>query len=321
MNRTDMFFSLSFRGPDLRAILEYFIARGEPFEGIPATLLIDTKRKKPTKDWLAKWFAKVKVDLSARWGHPAGPLMSVSPGRSCFFSWPKQVRFSEGEVLDLVAQVPFTYGSTSNLYVAWMRGMPWKHRIIGPGMPSLGWACYFKPSGLVRIPSRWFEHGPWLTLKGPGDVTLTAFHDLAADAETALEQAVACHEWMWWGFAQEKYNKFYCDLSGDYDASSRTHTIAVGERDFTEWEPFEANIARFESSFPHGKPVDKVAFVFKSQKQAEQHLHRLWLYEMQCWTETDGGERKRLDADYNPPKPEKPQWVTDLEGRLKAEEA
>jgi hypothetical protein len=319
MNRTDMAFHLTFCGPNLRAIVEDFVARGEPFVGAPAVVRLDAKGKKPTADWLLRWFEKAEVNLMARWGgDEPTPMISLSPGRSCFLEWPGGVQFSEHEVLDLLAPAPFAYGTTASLYAAWLNDARYKGRIIGPDLQTLGWACYFKPPGLARIPSRWFEHGPWLTLKGAGDVTLTTFHDLGADAETALTQAVPCHEWMWWGFAQEDYREFSCELSGHYDAASRTHEIVVGEREFTDWYPFEASIARFEQRFPHGKPVEQVAFVFKSTKQAEQHLHRLWLYEMQCWTMTDGGERKRLDLEYSA-KPVKPTWVAELEARLKVE--
>ena len=288
MNKTNHRFQLAFCGKDLVAIAKHFLARGEPFDGVPGWVDVDARERKPSDDWLAKWSSKAKIKLWAEWHGDTDrrSLISLNPNRSCILTWPPKPRFSEKQVLELVRPVPFSYGSTSGLYKAWFNTNKWEHHIIGPSLPSLGWACYFKPPGLARFPSRWFEHGPWLTLKGAGDVTLTTFHDLAADAETALAQAVPCHEWMWWGFAQEDYGDFECDLSGRYDAKSRTHEIVVGEREFTELDPFEASIARFEQRFPHGKPVKHVSFVFQSSKQAEKHLHRLWLYEMQCWTET-----------------------------------
>ncbi|MDJ0728127.1 MAG: hypothetical protein QNJ38_23770 [Prochloraceae cyanobacterium] len=46
-------------------------------------------------------------------------------------------------------------------------------------------------------------------------------------------------------------------------------------------------------------------------KEAQQHLHELWLREIECWTFPEG-LKARIDENYNPT-PDKPDWVKRLE--------
>ena len=180
--------------------------------------------------------------------------------------------------------------------------------------PPLGWCALVKGEGHRRYPARWLARGPWRTVRGNNDVTLVQFHDLQARPRDALEQAIPGIDWWWNGCARDAFRTFQSDLTGRYDASSRTHEITVGEQELTHRDMFEAYQGLSKTRIYAG-PVDQVSYLFNHRRQAEQHLDRLWHYGMQVWTLDESGSRLRLDADYESPPFEPPEWVKELEAR------
>jgi hypothetical protein len=105
------------------------------------------------------------------------------------------------------------------------------------------------------------------------------------------------------------------DLKGLYYASERKMIVAVpyGER-VSQREMLDACAARFYQALGEDKPLDNVAYSFVDDDAARAHLHELWLRELECRSFVEGVER-RLDDVYQPPPPDRPDWVVRLEER------
>jgi hypothetical protein len=160
------------------------------------------------------------------------------------------------------------------------------------------------------------EYGPWRVIRIPDDITFIQFHDLTADAETALEQAKPGHERMgisdFGGFLQTDYVYEYKPI-GPYVPEERKLKIIVHGRDVTQTEMLDACAARHYQALGSERPLDNIAYIFMEEEPARAHLHELWLRELECWAIIEGRE-VRLDTDYHPT-PVKPEWVLRLEGR------
>jgi hypothetical protein len=145
------------------------------------------------------------------------------------------------------------------------------------------------------------------------------FHDVSGDVDagTALDQAKPAHQRMGiddsGGFIQSRY-VYEHDLEGLYDDNAQLLKIVVRDRDVSPCEMLDACDARNYDVLGPDKPLDNVAFVFMEESAAREHLHELWLRGLECRTIIDGQE-VLLNADYDPPPPEKPQWVVDVEAR------
>jgi hypothetical protein len=90
--------------------------------------------------------------------------------------------------------------------------------------------------------------------------------------------------------------------------------IVIHGRDVPQLEMLDACAARHYNILGPDKPLDNVAFVFMEESVARAHLHELWLRELECRA-IIGGQEVLLNTGYNPPPPEKPQWVLDVEAR------
>ncbi|MGM0554948.1 MAG: hypothetical protein ACQEVA_01075 [Myxococcota bacterium] len=190
---------------------------------------------------------------------------------------------------------------------------------FGDGHASLGWMCAFKGAGHERLVSRrWLEWGPWLLLRGPNDLSVVLFHDPQADWRSALTQCRPGHERMGisdrGGFIQTDFVYEY-GVDGRYIPEERLLRITVLDRELTQTEMLEACAVRHYNQLGEDRPVERVAYFFIDPEQARDHLHELWLRELECWTVIDGRE-VRLDDDYDPGEPDRPDWVGELAERF-----
>src|SRR5690606_11537282 len=135
-----------------------------------------------------------------------------------------------------------------------------------------------------------------------------------ADAETALEQAKPGHQRMGisneGGFIQSRY-VYETDFDGNYLSEDHVLEIVVHGREVPQVEMLDACALRHYQALGAEQPLRNVRYVFMTEDQARAHLHDLWLRALECWAIV-GGQKVRLDADYEPPTPEKPEWVKRL---------
>jgi len=104
----------------------------------------------------------------------------------------------------------------------------------------------------------------------------------------------------------------YCyDWEGTYLPADQVLEIVVHGREVEQREMLEACALRHYQALGEDKPLKNVRYVFMTEDQARAHLHELWLRALECWAIV-GGQKVRLDADYEPPAPEKPEWVKQL---------
>jgi hypothetical protein len=209
-------------------------------------------------------------------------------------------------LLAMVRDWPFAVCTTRALHPTWWG----EYRSIH------GWAFLLKGAGHRLVSKRIIERGPWrLVRDDANDVTLFQFHDLDADAATALEQARPGHALLapvWqgghyasqmWAFrgAARNYKPTF------YEPATRTSVVLVQEREVTPEEMGIAAATRVHQVFP--EPVENVRFVYLDEATARRQLPALWLHGLEVHAMTSGGE-KRIDRDYEPPPvPPKPAWA------------
>ncbi len=102
-------------------------------------------------------------------------------------------------------------------------------------------------------------------------------------------------------------------LSGLYDPEQRKLKIIVLGRDISQLEMLEMCASRYYQTLGPTQPIDNIAYIFIEEAKAREHLHELWLRDLECWTFINGLE-VRLDTGYNPI-PSKPDWVRKLEAQ------
>jgi hypothetical protein len=192
-----------------------------------------------------------------------------------------------------------------------------EYNILGfsDGHNILGMGCAFRGTGHQRIVShRWLDYGPFLVTRDEeNDISLIQFHDLEADALTALEQAKPGHEWMRGrkgvgGFIQRDYNILSDNFAPLYEADTKMIKIVVYGREVTKAEMLDACATRYWQLLGTDKPVERAAFVFIDETEARAILFELWLRELECYAIIKGVET-RLDLNYVPLTPVKPDWV------------
>jgi hypothetical protein len=300
---------LGLAGPDLAAILGSLRAQGLPREGEPAKLLVDGSAKKPAADWLARAL-NCKSQFMARW--EAGwirmdrdKIVKVSMD---------DCEFDARMLLALIESLPVALVSTSSIYDEWKDGSLGEE-YLPPGFGDLHWShgpfCAFKGAGHERLVSRrWLEFGPWHLLQGKHDVSLVQFHELGVDAKTALQEAKPGHVRMGisptGGFIQQPFSYRY-GLKGRYLPALRKLDFVVNGRQVSEREMLEAAASRHDQILGAEKPIRSVAYTFVVEEEAREHLHELWLHDLECWAIIEGKEL-RLDQDHHPDA-SLPDWV------------
>lgn len=251
------------------------------------------------------------------------------PERRCAGIYASDVGFkvSMTDVLDsaeppreLLSRVPdHTVATVGTPRHSWWLRAPYEPLCsFGVGHYTLGSFCAFRgPEGHARVVSpRWLDHGPFRVFT-EGDTTWVQFFDLEADEATAWEQAHPGHVWMAdknrGGFV-EKPPAWFVFAPGTYDRGSGTSIVLVhGHDKVTPLHMLEAACAKVLQPFP-GITVRQVAFVFFEEVNARKHLHDLWLRGLECRWMSPRGE-VRLDEDYHPHTPERPDWVKAVQDR------
>lgn len=312
--RTNVTLELGLSGPDQLAIYRHLVEANLVGSGVPGSLSLDGKSRKPTPDWLEKLTGQFKQFLTARWAE--GTMLSIGKQSPVMVRVPSY-DLDPGQLLKFLSEVPFTVGSAATLYPEWENGSLGE-AYYAPSFAEQhiphGWACFFKGEGHNRLVSRrWLDFGPWLLLSGDNDTSLVQFHDLAADAATALAQARPGHRRMGispeGGFIQKRYAYAY-DLKGLYYPEKKELHIVVHGRDVTQREMLDACAARLYQRLGPEQPLDNVVYVFVEEELAIAHLHELWLRELGCRTFREGIEINAIDGYH--PSPIHPQWVARL---------
>lgn len=308
--------ALGLTGPDLLELSRRALAALLPDAGTPDSVSVGPKKVKATGDWLERWTPGLKSYVMATW-----------EGRGFLFLDPEEIVKVEvndydlepRRLLDALAGLPFDVCSTKPLYIEWLDALRprYEMRRFGGLHYAHGWGCVFRGAGHDRLVSRrWLAHGPWRLLRGANDTSLVQFHDLAADAATALAQAQPGHARMGvsdaGGYIPRPYTYTH-DLKGLYYDSERKMVVAVpyGER-VTERQMLDACAARLYQALGAERPLDNVVYSYVDDEAAREQLRELWLRGLECRAFVEGVER-RLDDDYRPPPPDSPEWVVRLE--------
>jgi hypothetical protein len=284
----------------------------------PYKLNVDDESKKFTQKWIEK-LTDCDYSVSLFWGK------EFSYDKTFTYKKDGALGFSIEnfwdniqQVVDVLQPLPWTVATLSSIHRSWFGQ---EINYAPPGFSylhaALGWGCAFKGDGHKRVVSRrYLEYGPWHVIRDEAnDITLIQFHDLNADPLTALEQAKPGHQLMGHpfegGFMQRDY-QIANELSGIYTPEERKLTYTVNQRPVTKSELLDVCATRLWQLLGADKPVERVSYLFIYEEDARKHLHDLWLREIECWAFIDGLP-VRLDENYTPPPPEKPEWVQQLE--------
>jgi hypothetical protein len=247
--------------------------------------------------------ARTSEDLAVAWSDDA--RLQRNRQRDRLYVHRTRWNVTPEGTLALLHDWPFEACTTTSLDPTWWEGYRSIH----------GWAFLLKGNGHRLVSPRVIEHGPWRRLRDDAsDVTLFQFHDLEADADTALAQARPGHAllapvWLGGHYASQLW--LFRESATDYkptfyDRSTRTSIVLVQDREVSPAEMGIAAGTRVHQIFP--EPVDQVAFVFMDEATARRQLPALWLYGLEVRAMTAAGER-RIDLDYEPQPPTIPDWV------------
>ena len=306
--------NFSFSGP--ASNMTFTQLRALPcFRDVPKSLMKDADSPMPTADWAERWLPETKIRLSAGWDRLLNRRLNYKLDL-VVASFP--FKRSVHAAIELFVGLEFELASFDSLHRKAWRKLDVELFGFGGGHTSLGPMCAFRGAGHDRLVSRrWLDHGPWRVIRRPGDLTIVQFHDLHADAETALAQAASGHKRMGiddeGGFIQKRY-VYTHDLKGLYNAETKTYKIIVHSRDISACEMLDAAALRHYRKDDPEEPIETMAYVFAVPEVAHAHLHELWLRDIEVWTfDPNTGKEVRLDDTYEPPPPTKPEWVLRLE--------
>lgn len=196
---------------------------------------------------------------------------------------------------------------------------------FGGGLDGIGWFLALKGElGHRHLASRRIlAYGPWRLLRMEDDVTFIEFHDPDAEEATALEQAKPGHAMMWNNFFMPT-TKLRDDGDvledgrvwsyGVYDSQTRTltHVVEPG-RTLTHMDGIRLSAVRNYPRLDVG-PIDQVDCLFMDESDAMEQRFGCWAYGQGCRTFRDGEEVDLL-VDYEPPAPEVPDWVRELDAK------
>ena len=308
---------LGLAGPDPLAI---FRATREAFlgdAGLPTSLYVDGK-KKVTADWLEKWSTRCSDFLAAEW--EGRGRLRLDPGTIVKLSL-ESYDLDPRRVMDALRDVPFTVCSTATTHPEWQSGALGE-KYLAPSFGDMhwnhGWGCLFRGEGHKRLVSRrWLEFGPWRLLRGADDTSLVQFHDLAADAATALAQAKPGHERMGisaiGGYLQTHFHYAHDVRGMYYGADKSLHIVVPAGAEVSQRDMLDACAARRDQVLGPEQPIERVVYVFVEEAPARAAVPELWLRELGCRAFVDGVEQD-LAATYHPT-PDKPAWVAHVEAQ------
>jgi hypothetical protein len=293
---------VSLSGDDLRALFRAVLAEPLFGEGTPKSLMIDGDVREPSAGWAD---APFKNSLHADFD----PSRWAALTRDCVKAatrWPGDV----DSLMALIARLPATLVTVRSIYPEWGEGdLRLPFRGFGNGHFAFGSFAAFKGKGHERLVSRrWLEHaGPWVLHRGEPDVSLLQFHDLAADARTAFDQAKRAHERLGptdtGGLFEPNFRR-KLKLDGEYSGRDKRFLSVVGpHRQVAPREMLELGSLR--GAKVGNDPVERAGLLYVDEPVARRDLHEVWLHELECWTYL-AGRKARIDEDYSPPPPQRP---------------
>jgi len=327
-----MMLQISAMGPDPRRLFAK-VAASAPFASrLPVEVAVEYEEIAFDEHWVRDALGRGdRSSITATWLGPqgeryTGPILNIE--RWGLVSW----RIQDEEVPPLDSVFAFVRELSFEILVIgplfedrgsnappgeWDRnrepldGLAEGHRVHGLGV-------LFRGKGHDRLVSRrWLEHGPWLVRRMENDTTWIQFHDAAADAETAWEQAARAHDRMGishvGGYLQHDY-VFESTIRGLYKAADRTLTIVRSGEPLTLVEMLDLCAHRAQMRTDAKQPIDRVRVLFMEERDARRYLHELWLRELECWCIDAQGREVRMGADYQPERIV-PEWVERVEGR------
>jgi hypothetical protein len=279
--------------------------------GLPESLTVDDEEQAVTADWIAACVARARYKAFASWSESHDPFLAYLVGHIVKASC-SRVQYDEGTVIALLENLPFELATFGSIHEAWFSRSDFPGPGFGDLHSPLGWACAFRGAGHQRLVSRrWLEYGPWRLVRGEHDTSFVQFHALQADADTAFQQARAGHARMGisdiGGFIQSDY-VYTHPVEGLYVPEEKRLRVLVHRRKVSQREMLDACAARLYQALGAERPLASIAYVFAVEAEALEHLHELWLRELECWTFVDGRE-VRIDLAYQPPMKAEPDWV------------
>lgn len=289
--------------------------------GLPSSVWDGGDKLLPV-DWKSIREASGPLGAAAAWDGPGnGLLKQVRVDRRRDYASFVLPEFFErvSEALVRVAPLPFRLAQFGQLFADWPKPID-GHKRWGIHIDH-GWGMLFRGAGHDRLVSRrWLDFGPWRVVHLPDDTTFIQFHDLSlTDPAAAWEQAKVGHQRMGidpiGGYIKGIDLEVISQLRGLYIAATRTLEIVVGPGNSVSQQDMRVSCAlrlHHREIKPASDRIEHIAYVFMDRRDAEAHLHELWLRELQCWYVDERGKH-RLDDNYCPT-PTPPPWVVNLKG-------
>ncbi len=299
----------------------------KPFnQKLPSCISLDMyARHEGVSDWIERWVPTYTHEVTAYWGDGfKGEYEEGFLGFHRYYrdntqvvkvninDYPRSVE----AVLEMLSPLPWRIATFRSINLDWFTPkIDYRPPNFCNSHYAHGWGCAFKGAGHDHLVSRrWLEYGPWRLLRDEAnDISLVQFHDLEADAVTALSQAKPGHKRMGvddtGGFINTKF-VYKTDIRGLYSSDNHQLTIVNTDRPVTQREMLDLCAARYQQTLGPEQPIDSVRYVFLFGEQGYDYLQELWLREIECWAIIKGVE-VRLDADYRPTR-EIPEWVRRL---------
>jgi hypothetical protein len=286
---------------------------------LPDEVFVDDEQLTPGRDWPVA-ILSAQREAICFWSDRQQQAAYSPRSEQAMFSLPNGFS-TTGEALTILEPLPFELCALGAAFFDEWIAADYKRWGFGRSHVSHGWGCLFRGAGHDRLVSRrWLDFGPWRVVRLPNDTTFIQFHDLAiTDPAEAYEQAKLGHERMG-NSATGGYIQYHLPGllkgagKGIYTPEERLLEVVVGfGNEVPQIEMLRNAALRFHHrTAPTSTPVERVAYVFVDQPDAEAHLHELWLRELECWV-VDDKDKRRLDLDYHPV-PNPPAWVRRLNG-------
>jgi hypothetical protein len=306
----------TFEGPSPQRLRDQIFQLPMFQESLPSEIWVDDVEQEVIPDWRTKYADSAQRQLQITWGR--WDVKTISFRRKSITSFGNDfAKPTVSEMMSLLRGIDFLVATFSTHNEWSSEEIDYAAPSFAGGQKPLGWGCAFKGKGHDRLVSRrYLDYGPWRVIHNEEhDIILIQFHDLEADAQTALEQAREGHFLMadpyQGGYIQKNYRIENPDFSGLYTAEEKLLEFVPGAKP-TRAEYLDACAIRHHQLLGEEKPVERVAFMFVDENEARENLFDCWVRELECWTIIKG-ERIRLDLDYVPPPYEKPEWINALE--------
>jgi hypothetical protein len=306
-----------------------------PFNGPPATVYLVRGDEAYESEMSEHWFEKaIEFRASSRtafgtlhWPNPENsdekPSLSISTTDvvlchvpPCLLAWVTSTALFDGlDILVMQLKVPNRMEPERSGKV--------KQAVttsFSRGHTKHGYAAAFKGAGHDRLPSRrWLAHGPWhlRRLDDAQDISFLQFHELDIPPKLAWRQAYRAHRRL--GLADHGGYMIPYDVEGRpppfegvYKAADRLLTVV--KADTAPQQIDLLHLCQLRLAYRHHPttPIARLRVLFTDERDAQRHLHELWLRELECWYFDAAGRERRLDDTYAPTRIV-PEWVERVE--------